>query len=519
MNPSWFEQLPPIDKTPVHDTHWEEVLRYGSALFDPKDDGFSDDLELLGEIPVRSSRQVTASPLGVGYEVLDHRQGYDFDKTLPIMEKSGVKWARLQSGWSRAEQTPGVYDFAWLDHMVDSLLAIGIQPWFSLSFGNGLYMDAQPLGPHRTYFYSPTRFGPACQQAWERYCQAMARHFQGRVRHWEVWNEPNAPNFFRDPRTGERDTPEEYAKLVAVTAQAIRPVQPEAKIIGGAISGGGLCNSYIQALFDAGMGEHIQIFSYHPYGAIPELYWPERLQYIRDCIARTGKDIAVWQGENGRPSGWNLTNKGWKYTEANQARFLVRRYLTDLRLGIPMTSYFQACDLGNGYNPVGKVYPQGVIDASNPQQYRPKLAFRAMQAMTALFDDQTQPMAANLEPMPYPGWSRLTLPLDQYLPLTCAFRKGNIPLYAYYHPTHIDADYMPHAVMVTLFVEKGLHFQTPVLLDPLTAKIYRIKRMPSYDDHAKTSGITVEFWRMPLLDYPLFLTDASLFPTLASPKA
>ncbi|NLE58448.1 MAG: hypothetical protein GX616_08810 [Planctomycetes bacterium] len=506
---NWLKQLPPIEMEPWADPRWEEVARYGEILFDPRQDGFSNELEYLADLPFRKSVDVKASPLGVGFEVLDHRCAYDFDKVMPFMRDSGVKWARIQSGWQRAETEIGRYDFGWLDHIVDGLKQAWIEPWVSLSFGNGLYMDAEPiqLQRHSTYFYSPTAFGEKGIRGWENYCRAMARHFNSRIAYWEVWNEPNA-GYLRKPGLGAQIVPEppsEYARLVAHTARAVRSVQPRAKIIGGSISGGGLCNAYIKGLFDSGLAEHIDIFSYHPYGAIPELHWPERLQYIRDQIARSGRPIGVWQGENGRPSEWNITGKGWKYTEANQARFLTRRYLTDLRLGIAMRSYYQACDLGNGYNPGPGVYSQGVINANDPDHYKPKLAFRAMQSFAWLFDSETRPIHVNFEVHPYGvTWAKTTRPVDGLTALSCGFERGGIPIYAYYHPSHIDSDYEVRPVQIILYNGGDFRLDRPVLIDPIAAKIYKIKSaMRLYEN-------TPVFKRMPLLDYPLFVTDASI---------
>ena len=494
--------LPQADMQYIDQFRGSELRKYKELLFDAERDGFSNQLEYIGDMPFRTSREVKASRLGVGFEVLDHREAYDFDQTLKFIRNSGVKWARLQSGWQRAEKTPGVYDFKWLDHIVDSLLEAGIAPWMSLSFGNGLYMDFPPC--RGSYFYSPTVFGEKGVSGWFNYCQAMAHHFQGRVSHFEVWNEPNA-GFLQKPGSEARgkveaEPPEEYVKLVKITAEAVRAVQKDARIIGGSISGCSLCNEYIQGLFDAGLAEYIDIFSYHPYEEIPELYWPARLQFIRNLIAQSGKKIEIWQGENGISA---------KKSEVHQARFLTRRYLTDLRLELDMTSYFTASDFRNGYNSSG-IFDMGIIDASDPDCYKPKLAFRAMQSFAWLFDADTKPAQVSFEVHPYETpWVFTTRPLDDIYPAVCGFRKGDIPIYAYYHPTHLRSNYEVHAVSIQMYPERWSIFEKPVLIDPITAKIYRIKNETTCSDG--NYGRFRQFHRMPLQDYPLFVTDAAIF--------
>jgi len=511
MGMGFAEQLPTPDPIPAGkiNPRGDELKKYNECFFDPLYDGFEPELEFIADMPFRSSNEVKESPLGVGFELLDHRTGYDFRKVIPIARDSGVKWARLQSGWQRAEQEPRKYDFAWLDEIVDGLLEAGIQPWFSLSFGNGLYMEgAAPIPPHDTYLFSPTRFGEKGIQGWTNYCKAMAEHFKDRVFHWEVWNEPNA-GFLRIPNMGKTikaEEPSVYVELVALTAKALREVQPQAKIIGGAISGCAICNEYISKLFKCGIAEHIDIFSYHPYDGIPEPYFPDRLQFIRDRIAESGRKIAIWQGENGRPSdSASLHNRG-KGTEGIQARYLTRRYLTDLRLGIDMTSYFLICDIGNGYHG-DMLFTYGIIDASDAENYRPKLAFRAMQSMAWLFDSRIKPMNACFEIRPPLGWST-SLPIEYGSGITCAFRRNDIPIFAYYHPTNFEADWQVKPIIIQTWVDEAMKFDKPILIDPITARIYRVKKMTEWCDG--NYGNVLLLPKMPLLDYPLFVTDASL---------
>ena len=492
----------------------EEVKKYKEMFFDPKYDGFGEDLEYVCDLPYRASKDVESSPLGVGFEVLDHRTAYDFTKALAVAKDSGVKWARIQSGWQRAETVPGVYNFDWLDEIVDGLRSEGIQPWVSLSFGNGLYMDAVPVPPHDTYLFSPTLFGEKCINAWENYCKAMVEHFKGRVSHWEVWNEPNA-GFLRKVNWKEcypmGNPPEVYVDLVKITAEAVRSVQPEAKILGGAISGCAICNEYIQGLFDNGIADYIDAFTYHPYQGIPEFDYPERLQFIRDLIDESGRNITLWMGENGRPSDSALLGNGFKNTEGSQARFLTRRYLTDLRMGMEVSSYFTICDFGNGYIP-GKLFPYGIVDISDPENYRPKLAFRAMQSFANIFDSKTKLVHGNFEIKPLLGWGGNTWPAEVASGISCAFRRGNVPIFAYYHPTHIDADWQVKPIRADMYVPDGLTFNKPILIDPITARVYRIKKMAHWTDG--NWGYLEVLPKLPLLDYPLLVSDASLLDTL-----
>ena len=60
-----------------------------------------------------------------------------------------------------------------------------------------------------------------------------------------------------------------------------------------------------------------------------------------------------------------------------------------------------------------------------------------------------------------------------------------------------------------MYPERWSIFEKPVLIDPITAKIYRIKNETTCIDG--NYGRFRQFHRMPLQDYPLFVTDASIF--------
>ena len=86
------DQLPVPDPMPAGalNPRAEEYKKYKEVLFDPQYDGFGPELEYICDLPYRASKDVESSPLGVGFELLDHRTGYIFDKVLPIAKDSGI---------------------------------------------------------------------------------------------------------------------------------------------------------------------------------------------------------------------------------------------------------------------------------------------------------------------------------------------------------------------------------------------------------------------------------------------
>ena len=488
-------KLPPIDLEPKLEFSYE----YGETPFDPVAAGFND-FEFIGYLPCRKSLEIKESPIGIGYEVLD-RDKYDFARTLPVMKNSGVKWARVQTGWNKTEKQKGVYDFQWLDEIVDGLLGIGIRPWFSVSYGNALYtVDENHEEGYCTNV--SLHYGEEAVQGWKNYAAALARHYKGRVTHWEVWNEPNCGFWGRR----EDPSPAEYVELVKITAEQVKRHIPNAKIIGGALTGGSCCNQYINGLVKNNLADYIDVFSYHPYGLLPELYIENRLKYMKNAFAGCGKKIEFWQGECGRPSKTLVGGRGWKLTTANQARYLTRRILTDLRIGFDMTSYFLVCDL-HRYLIGGGSHNQGVIETEN---YTPKPAFFALQSMAYLFDAETKYVDGTCVEIHRP-WEAKLSSVAEYLGITAAFRRGNIPIYAYYFPENIDIDYGFRRIVLCIWIDDNLKFKNPIMIDPVTRKVFKYIKDPELiARELKAQKGMYYFWDLPLLDYPLFITDLSL---------
>ena len=95
-------------------------------------------MKKIGRIQPANAKEIGPSRLGIGFEKLD-RKAFDPNKAYDKVAELGVYYVRLQSGWQRTEREKGVYDFTWLDEIVDNILARGQEPWINLCYGNDLY--------------------------------------------------------------------------------------------------------------------------------------------------------------------------------------------------------------------------------------------------------------------------------------------------------------------------------------------------------------------------------------------
>jgi hypothetical protein len=455
-------------------------------------------LKLLGMLKTRSSREIKASPLSIGFETLD-REMFKPDPCYDLVAQAGAKWARCQTGWNRCETTKGIYDFVWLDEVVDQLLKRGVQPWFNLGYGNILYMPDAPGAA--AVGCAPTGYGPECVAAWKRFVTAIVRHFAGRVSDWEIWNEPNIDCFWR-PTTASG---ENYAELVALTAPLIRAADPRARTAG--CCAGVDCSFVLHAL-KAGIGGHLDLFSIHPYASIPEQNYAANVASMRRLFRLHAPHIRLWQGECGYPSQTYDHHDAWMglyhADETTQAKFVARRIVLDSMQQYELIAYFHITDL------MEKVYRQASGEARPPVMlglthgltYTPKQSFHAFRNLASVFDADCA--AADLQ---------CEISIDNYslrqsgalplLSLTAGkFIRHGFPLHAYYCPEDLQRQW-PGFEKVTLhgLQETEYPLENPVLIDCLNGRVFA-----ATDWENTPKGWTVR--GVPMADYPLILTDA-----------
>ena len=133
-------------------------------------------LQKIGHLKAASAQEIGWSRLGVGFEKLD-RKAFDPENAYQLVGDLGVHYVRLQSGWQRTEREKGVYDFAWLDAIVDRFLAQGQEPWIDLCYGNDLYTESA-----KTYYGAvgcPPIGSDEEKAAWARYVETLAAHLPG----------------------------------------------------------------------------------------------------------------------------------------------------------------------------------------------------------------------------------------------------------------------------------------------------------------------------------------------------
>lgn len=465
----------------------------------------------VGEIRAKNAKEIVSSKLGLGFEKLD-RDAFDPEKCYDRVAELGVKWIRIQSGWAKTEKERGVYDFSWLDQVVDNLITRGLKPWLCLCYGNGLYSEqaAKVFGAVGV----PPIHTSEEKEAWKNYVKELARHYKGRVETFEVWNEPDGIWCWKH---GVSAT--ELGSFTNETAIALKEANPNAYVIGGALCLKKL--SYLGEAFTAGFGDHIDGISFHEY-THDESEVAQTVSAYRALCRVYGKDLELIQGESGSQSksGGSGALKTGAWTQRKQAKQLLRHMIADLMADVKFTSYFSCMDMFEALN--GKVgdlasYKDfgyfGVLGAEFDEEgratgdYTPKQSYRALQVLASLFagkvslcDVPVRLVLGHGDEQHYPLHSERIYEQDQTAASVTyqGFCKENGSMaYAYWRPTNIMTTDYEATVSVELTCKTG----EPRLVDLMDGSIYRIPE----DMCEKDAYGTYTIWHLPVKDYPMMI--------------
>lgn len=445
----------------------------------------------VGKLATRHAKEIESSPWSIGGETLD-RDYAIYANYSPYLGPLGAKAIRLQGGWAKCEKVKGIYDFSWLDEIVDDALSQGVQPWLQLSYGNPIYPNGGGIS-----LRSPLPSSPEAIDGWKAWVRAIVRHFKDRVREWEIWNEPDiGPN-----------PPDAYAKFFLETAQIIRSEQPSAKIYALALANvgeGGL--KYAKVLLDMakeqGKLDLIDAITIHGYPHNPDDTTP--VDRFRKLASDYSEKIEIRQGETGAPSSGDTYGalRGLYWSEVKQAKWNLRRMLAHYGKNVPF-NLFTICDLRYVDNNGKFVFNRkGLLLANDDMTVaRPKLAYFAAQRVFSIFDDTLKRVNE---------FELVTAP--SALIFSVAYRKikgaladeANIVVMWLSNGPPKD-EFEP--ILVDLW-PKNIGFKKPVLVDLLTGEVYEIPQ-----DRWSNSEEGTKFVKMPIYDSPILIAECGAIMT------
>ncbi len=445
----------------------------------------------IGAIRPRHAQEIAANNWSIGGETMD-RDIIEFDQFKDFLGPLGAKHIRLQGGWAKCEKEKGVYDFIWLDHIIDGVIAQGVEPWLQTSYGNPVYEGGG--GVHLSAGF-PT--SDEALTAWDNWVYAMAKRYKGRVKIWEIWNEPE--------NKADMNPPEDYARLYIRTAEIIRHIIPDARLYAlsmGRIRDAGLpyAEAFLKFLKDRQKLHLVDEITLHGYTYNPSDVYPEYAKFYT-LIQQYADHIKIRQGELGCPSEnqaiYALRNYEW--TELSQSKWVLRKMLGDLGRDIP-SSYFLIIDAVYTHNHQVKMETprrntKGLIQSDlNRKFVALKPAYHAYQHVTSIFDGRLR----RIPNYAYRVSSDSSLSVFGY----CSkhFDKQIVTIWLDgRNPSNSN-----QKINMDFEFPAG-QFESPVYVDLRTGAVYEIPHK-----NRAGNGTHFEFKQIPVYDSPVCIADKSL---------
>jgi hypothetical protein len=198
-----------------------------------------------------------------------------------------------------------------------------------------------------------------------RFVQSIVRRYKWRIGCWEIWTEPNIPDFSWIP------SPAEYVELLRTGFEAVRSADPRAIVVGGVL-GAWSANpkfpasswDYLDEMYRAGARRWMDQLSVHCFtdGYAPDCGPPgypatnfvHFMERMREVMLRHGDSRSVWLTQ----IGWSTVEPDacancWSpkipVTEEQQAAFLDLGYSLAVKLGfVSLFAWYDLADFRYG---------------------------------------------------------------------------------------------------------------------------------------------------------------------------
>jgi polysaccharide biosynthesis protein PslG len=296
--------------------------------------------------PFDPIREVQYAPhAGYGFNIFYRGDAGSADyhhQVFDAVQGAGFNWIKIQARWSelhRHPENPGFVDTVPLERVINHAHERGINIVVSVT--------------HAPDWVHPDGGIPDDTTQFRNFMEHMARHFQGKVQGWEIWNEPNLAY-----EVGGYVDPGAYVRLLRAGYEGVKAGDPQAAVLFGGLTPTGVTNptiaiddvQYLEQIYAYNNGEVRNYFDHlgaHPgsnnnppdtmyphnigpgeWSTHPSFYF-RRIQQQRAVMERHGDSAKqIWLTE----FGWSTENQapGYEYgaeiSEQQQAENLVRAF-------------------------------------------------------------------------------------------------------------------------------------------------------------------------------------------------
>lgn len=262
----------------------------------------------------------------------------------------GVSWADIHTArgtykWTNLDNVVN----AAVSHGVDIIYTFGYTPVWASSNATGS-CDSGPVG---------TCYIPANIQDWRDFVTQITTRYKGKIKYWELWNEPNAGNFWKGSN----------ANMVAMAAKAYPIVKRSGGMVLSPAPQGTNANLWMDGYLAAGGKSYFDILSFHGY-----LYGaPERITALADKMKSVARKynvsaLPIWDTEH----SWGDPTWPFGANQDQQAAWLARYIPLSFSKGIARSVWY----MWDSYQ--GQAQWGPLFDATSKKLFKPGTAYREL---------------------------------------------------------------------------------------------------------------------------------------------
>jgi hypothetical protein len=175
--------------------------------------------------------------------------------------------------------------------------------------------------------------GTGPDQLWQDFVAAIAKRSAGRIKYWEMWNEPHNAYYWNG-------TVPQLVRMAKDARNVILSIDPQAVLLTPPTHG-----SYQVSYFAAGGGQYADVITYHGYvqhggcagfpQAADELTYIDGVRSNMATYGQAGKPL--WDTE----VGWGVTSGSCFFHSNLQAAFVAQLYMLHWSAGVDRVFWYQ----------------------------------------------------------------------------------------------------------------------------------------------------------------------------------
>lgn len=210
-------------------------------------------------------------------------------KDMEFLKKSHIDLLRISFGWDAIESVKDQYDWLFWDDFV----RIAVEEYGITLIPYVCYMprwnSTKPEDNNWFWNYPPVDPGQ-----FGEFMKALVTRYKKYIKTWELWNEPDIWVYWQG-------TPEQFAGMIRIGAQAVKEADPKARVVLGGVA---YSEEFLAKMFrDYGLSPWIDVVNMHNYF---ETWSPRPVEDIDDHIAAVsevirqyGRQQPLWMAEVG----------------------------------------------------------------------------------------------------------------------------------------------------------------------------------------------------------------------------